>query len=113
MEVLPGYSREKGGRVVGTGGTITCLAAIAQRMKKYSSRNITGFSLPMVKVEEIWGWLKIRNPRQRRGLAGLEPGREDVIASGTCIVLNVMKNLGRGKVVACDAGILEGILLTG
>ena len=47
----------------------------------------------------------------RRLIAGVEPGREDVILAGTAILATVMDAAGMGYFVACDWGLREGNLL--
>jgi exopolyphosphatase/guanosine-5'-triphosphate,3'-diphosphate pyrophosphatase len=56
--------------------------------------------------------MRVLDPPRRREIPGLEPGREDVILSGTFLALEAMEFLGRPEIVTCDAGILEGALLS-
>jgi exopolyphosphatase/guanosine-5'-triphosphate,3'-diphosphate pyrophosphatase len=47
----------------------------------------------------------------RRGIPGLEPGREDIILGGAVIVREILACFDRSWVVVTDAGLLEGLLL--
>jgi exopolyphosphatase/guanosine-5'-triphosphate,3'-diphosphate pyrophosphatase len=48
---------------------------------------------------------------QRRLIAGLEPGREDIILGGAVIVSEILSCFGRERFVVTDAGLLEGLLI--
>jgi len=53
----------------------------------------------------------LRTKSQRRGMPGLEVGREDVIVAGTLILRTVMETLGMPECLVSDLGLREGVLL--
>ena len=48
---------------------------------------------------------------ERRELAGLEPGREDIILAGVLVTLELMDVFGFSRFTVSDAGLLEGLFL--
>lgn len=98
-------------RFVGTAGSVTSLAAIDQRLAEYDPDKINGYPLSRAAVERIFKELASMTLEQRRRVPGLEKGREDIILSGTLILLTVMELLGYDPVYVSDYGMREGILL--
>jgi exopolyphosphatase/guanosine-5'-triphosphate,3'-diphosphate pyrophosphatase len=47
----------------------------------------------------------------RRGIPGLEPGREDIILGGAAIIREVLRGFAKEGLTITDAGFLEGLLL--
>ena len=97
--------------LVGTAGTITTLAAMAQRLATYEAARIHNFVLALSTIRDLEGELLGRSTVQRRGLPGLEPGREDVIVAGTLILRGVMEAFGLTTCLVSDLGLREGIVL--
>jgi exopolyphosphatase/guanosine-5'-triphosphate,3'-diphosphate pyrophosphatase len=98
-------------RFVGTAGTVTSLAAIDQRLMEYDPEKINRYSLSRASVERIFKEITSMTLEQRRDVPGLEKGREDLLVSGTLILLTVMDLLGYDPVYVSDYGLREGILL--
>ena len=96
---------------VGTAGTITSLAAMAQQLPAYEPARIHNYRLTLAAVRQIAQTLLTRTKAQRIGLPGLERGREEVIASGTIILRTVMETLGMSSVLVSDLGLREGVLI--
>ncbi len=96
---------------VGTAGTITSLAAMAQQLPAYEPARIHNYTLTLDRVKQLEVQLLGCSKAQREGLPGLERGREDVIAAGAIILRTVMETLGMAKVLVSDLGLREGVLL--
>ena len=96
---------------VGTAGTITSLAAMAQKLPSYEPARIHNFTLQLSTIQTLEQTLLIRNKADRVGLPGLEKGREEVIAAGAIIIRTVMETLGISSMLVSDLGLREGILL--
>lgn len=96
---------------VGTAGTITSLAAMAQQLPAYEPARIHNYTLTLVAVKALEAQLLSKSKAQREGLPGLERGREEVIAAGAIILRTVMETLGMAKVLVSDLGLREGVLL--
>jgi exopolyphosphatase/guanosine-5'-triphosphate,3'-diphosphate pyrophosphatase len=96
---------------VGTAGTVTCLAAMAQKLPAYEPARIHNYELQLSMIHELEQTLLSRKKADRAGLPGLEKGREEVIAAGAIIIRTVMETLGQKSCVVSDLGLREGILI--
>ena len=96
---------------VGTAGTITSLAAIAQKLPTYEPARIHNYKLQLHTIQELEHTLLGRKKADRVGLPGLEKGREEVIAAGAIIVKTIMESLGQQSVLVSDMGLREGVLI--
>jgi exopolyphosphatase/guanosine-5'-triphosphate,3'-diphosphate pyrophosphatase len=97
--------------LIGTAGTITTLAAIDQGLERYSFSRINNYILNRSSVERVFLRLKAMTLDERRGIAALEPGREDLILPGSLILLEAMKRFGFREILVSDYGLREGILI--
>jgi exopolyphosphatase/guanosine-5'-triphosphate,3'-diphosphate pyrophosphatase len=96
---------------VGTAGTVTSLAAMAQQLPTYEPARIHNYRLELKTIQELEQTLLSRKQTDRTGLPGLEKGREEVIAAGAIIIRTVMETLGMTSVLVSDLGLREGVLL--
>jgi len=96
---------------VGTAGTITALAAMAQKLPSYDPVRIHNYRLTLAMVQELEQTLLTRKKADRIGLPGLEKNREEVIAAGAIIIRTVMETLGMESVLVSDLGLREGVLI--
>ena len=108
---MPLYSKEKGGVLVGTAGTVTTLAAVIQELPSYDRDKVNNFELNYWQVEECYHKLIAMTLKEREAVLSLEKGREDLIIAGTAIVLRAMKFFDSPTMVVSDSGLLEGVLL--
>jgi exopolyphosphatase/guanosine-5'-triphosphate,3'-diphosphate pyrophosphatase len=103
--------RAAGLTLVGTAGTITSLAAIAQQLPAYEPARIHNYTLTLETVTGLEQQLLSRRKDQRRGMPGLEPGREEVIAAGAIILRTAMETLNVTSLLVSDLGLREGVLI--
>jgi len=96
---------------VGTAGSITTLAAMAQKLATYEPVRIHNYRLSLDTIRGIEQEILVRTKAQRRGMPGLEAGREEVIVAGTLILRGVMETLGFAEALVSDVGLREGIVL--
>jgi exopolyphosphatase / guanosine-5'-triphosphate,3'-diphosphate pyrophosphatase len=96
---------------VGTAGTITSLAAMAQKLPTYVPARIHNYTLKLSTIQELEQTLLSRKKADRAGLPGLEKGREEVIAAGAIILRTIMETLGMPSVLVSDLGLREGVLI--
>ena len=96
---------------VGTAGTITALAAMAQKLPAYEPARIHNYVLKLETIRELEGTLLSRKKADRIGLPGLEKNREEVIAAGAIIIRTIMETLGMSQVLVSDLGLREGVLI--
>jgi exopolyphosphatase/guanosine-5'-triphosphate,3'-diphosphate pyrophosphatase len=97
--------------VVGTAGTITTLAAMDLRLAEYDPGKINGHVLTRETVKAIVQLLSASTLNERRSLAGLETGREDIILAGSVVTEEIMERFGFSKMLVSDWGLREGIVL--
>ena len=96
---------------VGTAGTVTSLAAMAQKLPAYEPARIHNYQLQLSTIQEIEQTLLSRKKADRVGLPGLERGREEVIAAGAIIIRTIMETQGMSSVLVSDLGLREGVLI--
>ena len=96
--------------LVGTGGTITTLAAIDLKLDHYDSSRIDGYCLTRERVGEILSYLSSIPCRERSGIPGLQNGREDIIIAGTVILAQIMESLAIREMTISEQGILYGLI---
>lgn len=109
-EALAGMERA-GCTFVGTAGTITSLAAMAQQLPAYEPSRIHNYRLLLKTVADLEQQLLSRSKAARAGMPGLEKNREDVIASGAIILRTVMDTLREQQCLVSDLGLREGVLI--
>ncbi len=97
--------------LVGTAGTITTLAAMAQGLKQYDRTQVHNYELSFLTVKKIENELISKTGRQRLSILGLEPGREFVIVAGTVILRRIMETFEFAACLVSDYGLREGILV--
>ncbi len=96
---------------VGTAGTITSLAAMAQKLPVYEPARIHNYRLQLATVQDLEQQLLSRTKAARVGMPGLEQNREEVIAAGAVIIRTVMETLEVSSVLVSDLGLREGVLI--
>ncbi len=102
----------KGNRIcAGTAGTITTMAAMDQRLARYDANKITGYVLTRISIDATVRTLVMSTVEERRGIAGLEAGREDIILAGAIIAQEILEWCGCEKILVSDWGLREGIIL--
>jgi exopolyphosphatase/guanosine-5'-triphosphate,3'-diphosphate pyrophosphatase len=110
-QVLAALGQVRGATLVGTAGSITTLAAMAQQLPAYEPHRIHNHRLGLDTIHELEREILSRTKAQRRGMPGLEAGREEVVAAGALILHEVMATLGFDEVLVSDFGLREGVLL--
>ncbi len=109
--VRPTFGDVSAVTLVGTAGTVTTLAAMAQELSIYEPARIHNYLLSFEKICELENDLLSRTAVERSQLQGLEPGREGVIVIGTIILRIVMEVLGFKHCLVSDYGLREGIIV--
>lgn len=109
--VVAGMGNYQTATFVGTAGTITSLAAMAQKLPAYEPVRIHNYVLKLGAIHALEQELLSRKKTDRIGLPGLEKGREEVIAAGAIIIRTVMETLGMSSVLVSDLGLREGVLI--
>ncbi|HTU03900.1 MAG TPA: hypothetical protein VMG58_18845, partial [Candidatus Sulfotelmatobacter sp.] len=106
---LPAMPR--GTTLVGTAGTITTLAAVDLELQQYDPIRVNGHRLSRDRVAGILECLAALPLAERRHVAGVEPGRADVIVAGVTVCLRAVEIFGFEELTVSDGGLREGVLL--
>jgi exopolyphosphatase / guanosine-5'-triphosphate,3'-diphosphate pyrophosphatase len=99
------------GRLVGTAGTVTTVAAIHLGMGTYEPGRVEGLALTLPIVADILIRLSRMPVADRLSVPGLPKGREDVIVAGLIIIQCVMELGGYRELIVTEGSLLEGLLL--
>jgi exopolyphosphatase / guanosine-5'-triphosphate,3'-diphosphate pyrophosphatase len=98
-------------QLVGTAGTVTTLAAMHLGMVHYEPYRVNGLVLKEDWLQGTLDDLASASLAERRGIPGLESGREDIIFAGALIVREIMLGLDQRELTVTDGGLLEGLLI--
>lgn len=99
------------GRLVGTAGTATTLAALDIGLHQYDPGRVQGHGLARGAIERLLARLGALTVAERGALPCLEPGRADLIVAGTAVVLATMDLMAASHVIVSDWGLREGVLI--
>ena len=97
--------------LVGTAGTITSLAAMAQALPAWDAARIHHYPLMLSAVRRIARDVCGATRADRAGMPGLEPGREAVMVAGALMLRGIMEELNMERCVVSDYGLREGVLM--
>ncbi len=96
--------------MVGLAGTVSSLAAIDLKIKKYNREKIHTYVLHRKKVVDIFNRLCLTDLETRKKITGLEPARADIIIGGTAILLKILEMLDIESFIVSENDILDGII---
>ena len=98
--------------LVGTSGTIECLAEFhARRTLGIVPSPLQGYELTLDSVREIIDYLRTLTVQQRRDLPGLNERRAEIIVAGAVILQEAMELLKLERLVVCERALREGIVV--
>jgi len=96
--------------LLGTGGTITTLAAIDLSLEHYVHEKVHMHTITLNRLFDMRDLLLSLPFEERRKVLGIERGREDLIIPGILLTIRWCELLGFREIVVSDYGLLEGIL---
>lgn len=97
-----------GPRLVGLGGTVRSLAAAIQRAAGLEEE-VHGYTIPAPALDELVERLAALPVEERAGVAGIKPGRADIVLAGAVVLQEVLHAGGFPGVEVTGAGLREGI----
>lgn len=97
--------------VIGTGGTITTLAALELGLAVYRPDLVHGLVLPANRVESWQQRLAAMPLAARQALPGIQPERADIIVAGVTILTIILAGLEVASLQVSEADLLWGLLL--
>jgi exopolyphosphatase / guanosine-5'-triphosphate,3'-diphosphate pyrophosphatase len=100
-----------GSTVVGSGGTFTTLASIAQARRGSAGSSVHGFSVKTEEVKLLMLWLAGMSATDRRRVPGLKPERSDIIVAGLAVALELLEAAEADAVTVTRYGLRDGVLL--
>jgi len=111
LEAVPDEIR--GRPLVGTGGTVTTLAAMVYGMEgqAINPERMNGLSLHTRQLEELVGRMKHLSVAERADLPGCDQGRADVILAGSLVVTEILNFFHSSEMIVSLTDLLEGALL--
>jgi len=98
--------------LIGTGGTITTLAAIDLGLEGYNPERLHGHTISLERLYNIRDRLISLPFKERQAIPGLEPERADLIIPGILLTIRIMEVAGLSEIMVSDYGLLEGIMIT-
>ncbi len=98
------------GALVGIAGTVTTLAAMAQRLVDYDGAKVHGTRLSRATVDGLVDMLATTRLDDKRRTPGLDPKRADVIFAGAIILARVMARAAVDECIVSDRGIRWGLI---
>jgi exopolyphosphatase/guanosine-5'-triphosphate,3'-diphosphate pyrophosphatase len=115
LAAIAGDLARAGGRpvpdaIVGMGGAVTNLAAVARGLETYDPDVVQGTVLDRAEIDRQIELYRTRSAEDRRSIAGLQPNRAEVILAGACIVRTVISLLGRDAFTVSDRGLRHGLI---
>lgn len=104
-----GWLAPDGLPLVGTGGAVRTLAAMAQRTSDYPLPEIHGYELGRGLLGELIEALFALPVGQRQRIPGLKADRADIILAGAVTIDVVMERVGADAITICSQGLREGL----
>ncbi|WZL72811.1 Ppx/GppA phosphatase family protein [Clostridiaceae bacterium 35-E11] len=96
--------------VVGIGGTVTTIAAVAKKLRVYDRDAIHQYNLSHKQVKSILNEFCLKNLQQRKEIPGLHPKRADIITAGTIILDSILSTLSVKSIKISEYDNLEGLV---
>ncbi len=103
------WLKHAGRRLVGIGGTVRSLAAVAQRAQGLPSNGVQGMVVSRDALAEIVERLAALAPAQRASVPGVKPTRADLILAGALAVEGALAAGGFDALEVTEAGLREGV----
>ncbi|MDD3846689.1 MAG: Ppx/GppA phosphatase family protein [Syntrophorhabdaceae bacterium] len=118
MESVASYIKEKlstvactpGSVLLGTGGTVTNIAAMVAGIERYDKGIIHGLVMELRQLKKLMVSLAALTSDQRKLVKGMEPGREDIIVQGAVILKEIMEHGRFDRCKVSAAGVRYGVM---
>ena len=100
---------ERGGRLVGVGGTVRNLASAAEIAAELPSYGVQGFAVTRKALDALVDRLADLPAAERSSVPGIKAARADLILAGALVVQCVMEAGGFEAMEVTEAGLREGV----
>ncbi|MEG9429701.1 MAG: hypothetical protein VZQ61_02105 [Christensenellaceae bacterium] len=92
------------------GGTCTSLAAVSLKLAEYDPERVDGYKFTQDTLFALASRISGLSVEERKGLAGLQKERADIIHAGACIFRAVAEYVGAKTFTVSESDNLEGYL---
>lgn len=99
------------GTLVGSGGTVTTIAAIVAAERNPGLVSVHGLEVRRAELGALRARLARADAKERGSIKGMSDARVDLIVAGAVVLDEVMAALGCGGVIANARGMREGIVI--
>ena len=96
--------------IVGMAGTVTTLAAMILGLEAFDKKKVHGMVISLATLSEWRMRLLSMTIGERKGLPGMEPGREDLIPQGVVLMEEIIVASGGTQFTVSTAGARHGVL---
>lgn len=96
--------------MVGSGGTFTALAHMAQWQREGRHGSVQGFVLSRAEVVHLLDRLRETPLEDRQQIPGLSADRADIIIAGAAVIALLAERLGSAQILVNERGIRDGVL---
>jgi len=96
--------------IVGMAGTVTTLAAMVLGLDAFDKKKVHGMVISLATLREWRERLLAMTVEERKGLPGMEPGREDLIPQGVVLMEEIVVAFGGTQFTVSTAGARYGVL---
>lgn len=111
--MLEGFTRKNGTEnlpLLGVGGTCTTAAAVCLGLRPYDPERVQGYKMTADLIRDVHDRLKAMPAARRLNVAGIYPGREDIIVPGLRILLAILRYFNSGSITVSDHDLLLGLI---
>jgi exopolyphosphatase/guanosine-5'-triphosphate,3'-diphosphate pyrophosphatase len=99
--------------LVGSGGTMTAIAAMVMAMRKEEYGSIHGYEVLRSEIVHLLAMLLRKDQKERKSIPGLNPDRADIIVAGVTVVDELMDIFKANLLKINERGLREGLILKG
>ena len=97
-------------RLIGTGGTATCLAAIHKVLPDFDPRKVDHATFTLEQMRGLLRGFTGKSLHALKQIPGLPPKRADLIIPGSAVLMATMELLGAKRVSVSVRGLRYGVL---
>lgn len=97
--------------MVGTSGTVTTLASMAQRLARYDRRKVDGYVLTAEEIDFVCAEICASTVTDLAAVPGIGSDRADLVVAGCAIFEGIRRCWPIRSVGVADRGLREGILV--
>jgi exopolyphosphatase / guanosine-5'-triphosphate,3'-diphosphate pyrophosphatase len=108
LEAVAGRPRPDA--VIAIGGTSTNLAGVYHALTTYDPDVVHGTVIDLAEVDRQIELFRQASADERRGIAGLQPARAEVILAGACIVRTILTLTRQESLTVSDRGLRHGVV---